>query len=583
MDKEQRYTKLLITEIFNALGKDLYENTYKFFLNVATSNKYDFKIIKPRRAFVLFEIFVEIFRFDYWYAYKEDFLDGYSVELSKVYNDSYIELIPKSNDPNNQKVLIIDDILIHGRSLSELLKIILKLKYKINNINCGVIFKAISAERVSNELHQIICKNQNIQECENEVWKKTSNYFVKTIQQSGYCYSCFAPQYEASNKDFLQNLKKYSPNKTEIQKESNLESIFYYDADKYNDYSVFSFIRYYNFNISLEQKDLFVPFIIIPSVKEGLLKKIFERFIDILFKNELINDDDKQVLIENTMGNFKSEFVYKLITFILSDIFMFKLTKDAKPTNDYFLFSSFGHEIEKVIKSFRKALESKSNNQIFYNVIELFNNENIKSSINNFKRESDSASIFKNINKNGMYDFIVSKYIEDFHVQNEKNAKNELDKLTGVDIPFMLSCFDNMDNSSKNQFIIELIKKWDSGESSYIIKKISGYICGTIVDGEQAYHISLQNCNNELNCFYEIYRRLNKDINSAIYYYELLLKYSKENGILNYNNMNAVLNYVKENRTIKEVDLIYPEIPFSNDIIKCLYEFRRIRRMEKIK
>lgn len=162
-----------------------YDAVYDFFCEVL-EHKSMYKIISARRCQVLFELFSLIV-----------LLEDANINIEGTFISS--NAIERHLDQLRRKdvsVLIVDDVLIHGRGVKRLYEI-LDSDYIRTNIEIAVFCRAINASYIDEQLKKLILKGY-LTAFDYE-WREISCRFVDFIESSAIPYESFAGSFLASS------------------------------------------------------------------------------------------------------------------------------------------------------------------------------------------------------------------------------------------------------------------------------------------------------------------------------------------------------------------------------------------------
>lgn len=501
------------------LGEDYYSYICDFFKSFIKCENYKFKIIKTRRAYVLFRIIFEIL------SNNDD--NGISEkQLSNIYTDIFTKSkdfrnkIEDIRDDENLNILIIDDILIHGRSMCNLIESIKKISGQVS-VNASAIMVSEEAESKPDELCSIM--EQDIFYVSEEHWKDLSNRLVSLILSSSYCYASFVDGYrddcikEEFSEDFayIANFPiQLNTNDVKLwlyYKEKNLDKLFSLDLEIVRRYEQDGQFKY------------IVPFYMQPTY-------------DV---TAYLNDIPKLNFNEK-----KAEmiFSYKYNTYVKSKAIISKFEKEEKPQSckKY----SFGNSDEQNIFSFNEVEISNT----------LITNDASK-------KWSDALDKIKSEYSFEKLCDAFKGFVDELHKENEKRARNSQERLDGLsDITMLLTLKDksekynwNITNIDYIHFLAFVISMWDSGQANYNVTVFTDdgkyYIGGCITDGEQAYISALSNeCSKELQAVSVIVNNC-YDKKTIIKKIEKLSKASKENQILSYEKIDFIKVLIESDKS----------------------------------
>ncbi len=594
--------------IIYTLGYDTYIRIYEFFFDFINTDKYDFKIIETRRTFVLFRIFLRLFSYDYTIQHpNRNFLDDYRKKLHNIYSDCAIEII---DFKSGSKILLIDDILIHGRSLSSQLNRLYSIFRSQNlhkiEIHTAVMYKSSNAECISEKLSESLISNSSdsskvntlslkYEQIEANEWKDLSNRVVNVIQQSGICYAAFVPQcISDSNKESMFNsLVCTIPKIAKTQYHSKMKIEIWNElTPKYS--NIYRFMRKY---IYKSNEVVYVPFVILPHYRTNDWECCYLKFIKKL--STLLDNGDIKILEKIIPTNVEIvkkfegiKYTYRLVTYILSLLYGKLVEEEIKSrfamNLDNSIYFTFGNNVGDAIIHIVNKLDYLTDDQAFI--------EDLFSCFDNNTNDTDFTCIAGDVfieqiqlllnNGNTVLtyevtDNLIQLFISKIHEENEKMASHLVQRLQGV---FLLSMIKELRDkfyptlTQERYFLSTLISKWDNGEANYKIdilkNKSSFWVGGCVIDGEQAYHENLNaDIFDEMNCFYEAYRKSGECLSDAIQEYKKMMKYAKDANILKIDDMEKILNYVEQNQSYSELCSLYPETFHSSAVKNCLLNY----------
>lgn len=570
---------------------------YNFFAELLSNteyNEYKYILFKTRRSFVLFELFIEIFEAEYQKCENKQtttFKELYSDILSKVYNDSVIGGIDFTSQykSGEKHILIVDDILIHGRTLSCLVDSF----YEIfsNDIKVLVFLRNEEAKCISTNLQSVLRYKHTYG---NSEWESTSNSFVVAIQQSGICYSSFAPQYKVvslENLSFI-DLVKFVPGQNEVTAISGMKSEYFYPAKtQEQDRKIYKLIRKY----TSESGILLVPFVVLPSYDISDWERLYEEFCNTLENQNLISHNDFNCLISviNSQLKERYKFSFKLITYILSEIYFYSVVGnwfDYAKSKNYFLFSTFGEKISVIINGIVNNLVKLDT--IGRNIYQIF--EDVFTHYNDFSLDydcclADEIKIFpykaSDYRQRPNPEAVVKNYISELNLLNERRVKEKgiyAQRFFGFDAVYMCKNLYPNNYEMQYEFICSFVSRWDSGKSSFIpVEKDNHIIVGCMADGEQAYHEMLGlNCMDAINCFYEFLRFENQNCDRAITQYERFVEYCEKHSSSHIDELNAVLRYVRNRKDVKGLKNLYLDRGLRTDLINTFIDYQKARHLQ---
>lgn len=161
-----------LQEIF----EEYYEELYDFFIDVMEAD-YDYKFLIARRCLVLYQIFVQIFEYE-----KENIRIRGQILSDRI--------IPKlANRLKGKKILLIDDILIHGRRVSDICEEFIT-RFRCASVEVRVYMATDDEKCIKGE---IISNIQYTEIAEGWKWKTLSDAIARAIYISNIPYTSFVP------------------------------------------------------------------------------------------------------------------------------------------------------------------------------------------------------------------------------------------------------------------------------------------------------------------------------------------------------------------------------------------------------
>ena len=515
----------LRNEAMQKMGKQQFEELYGYYKEIFTEeNESKYIITKARREFMIAQIFGRIIASEF--ENESDF-NVFKNNFDKLRSDIFVnssEFKEWVTKHENDKIRVLDDIIIHGRALTNLVSVIKELLFGKNYTDVAKVKQRVGVQAVvvhngaecMQELYPYLPEDyscaENVQKngVPATVWKQISNAYVNLILQSGQSYAAFVDSYKLE-KSFYKTLCvdkgfDYQVNNVNstMHEVAGLDMSVYFD--EYIDFSEnkpFYCVRCYDKKQGTEEIEtpaFAVPFVTLPVYKLN----------DWQFFWETTGIYQKISTSENYMRYSSDAYLYKLVTNVYSNSLAacLKLTEATSNTLKY----SFGITDTEKLNTFVNAL----------------NNDYMDAGFTGLKGV-DMHTLLPKVKTGGKgnramrlwYDFIdenmsvnytledlyslLYKYIDQLHRINEDNAVKGLDRLQGIPVFALFGILDSWleDNNGKkltekaqSSLYSYMISLWDTGYANYNVDifEIDGekYICGYILDGEQAYHALLE-------------------------------------------------------------------------------------------
>lgn len=472
-----------IKELKTILGED-YQEISEFYYKACTIENYEYKIFLTRRSYVLYRIFVAIFK-------KEN--PNFKVQ-GEVYNSHSVKAMNTLIDKlDRHKILVLDDIIINGRTVNEVFN---ELK---------AIFANESLAEITVKIWCIV-RNSEAKCIENisdhfghyryvtpDDWRKLSDKLTEFIVASNIGYVSFVDTYYI-DADYLtkiesrfSDLERYSSQCELFDKAGVQSNIIYYSfSDKsLCDYNLRTCVRLYAKGESITV----IPYVFLPVLLKKQCKtyctSLLSRFC-IKVPDVLENQGNEVLLYQWTINQLSN----KLFDYFCRDLLGYRLSCD----DSFKMFLPCSNEH---LKSYRidekKSKDVKECCEIFENTVK----EHMSHLANND------------------FEFVLEKYLGRLHNLDENRAKTKLSRHKGIKIQDILEILNNIAgfsaNScvSENQILSAVINSWDTGKSSYVIAEdetsVGDVIAGFIRNGEQAYRIVYEQHNFQYRVFYDLF------------------------------------------------------------------------------
>lgn len=603
-----RYSKYMRQRAKEFLDFADYTVVYNFFKkNFLNESEYDYIIVKARRAYMLARIFGIILLFA---EEEQDYIESYKAALSKMHSDVYI-YTKSFKKQQHKKLLILDDIIIHGRALNELVAYLTNNDiYSVQEIKVDSIVMSETAECVQPDLTATL--DDNVKKVSVVEWKRLSNEIVTLIQVSGQSYASFTDSYlcECTNElpdtvytvhDVMNNARRIAG----VTMDVSFDNIV-------NDYAfAWSCTRLYtNRDTNAAIKKIAVPFVSLPLMPTEVWQSYINKFApwaygissetaktesNLLLNNSKPTQDDYKALVR----------AYKYVSNIATTLYA--QTKHLKQQTTDNLFGSFGvtalsEECTKNISEMLQVIGQEHRRQnsakwlitranVYVDGAKSIDKTNIDFETEymyTLKSVSLWGEVLRSCNNgstgksNSISDDMLQRamdtFLDELHRINEKNAKANLPRQQGIPIYALytvLKCADmeydwNMKLHHYNNFFAYVLSLWDVGIASYNVDVYTfnkqKYIGGCITDGEQAYHARMEkNSAPEVYALHllKCHSASASDFHEKIARLKEMVKYSESGGIvkddvINRERLITVENYYDVNQTLQELYSMYP-------------------------
>lgn len=477
--EENREELLKVRERVEEILQNDFDGLYDYFLSAIEKN-YTYIILMSRRCMVLFQLFL------FFIVLDETEIEIKSIILSDKAIPWYRKKI-KSEDT----VLIIDDVIVHGRALS-MLHSLLEHQCKIEN---SEIWGYVSSEDLECFPERLRKRLTVFYEASRKEWRNLSNRLVSSIFAANVPYTSFVTAfYQYGDSTWLDKLFentnwKMYPMTNVSQKEENLQAEMYFENSwdrpgLFKSLSIDECIRVYK-NPTINKVTV-IPYVFVRNMGKEDLQNIFTT-IGILLPEKYCCLKNVFLSGENAFENPVNEYKMRVLTCILSNIYWKSVKQryqiDSTELNILYtdkdtLELSFGSEITEEISSISLSeIEKILNYQptVFCNTEE---DEQLKQVLEKHVNESETW-------KDG-YFYEAWSIDEDLAKQCKKRKQ-------GLSIEcFIEKCKAVTDDI--REILKELVGKWDSGvaAANYVIASEGSFVGCMITSGEQSYRIILE-------------------------------------------------------------------------------------------
>lgn len=453
-------------QVKDILGESLFEDCLSFFEEMYNRES-EYKVILTRRCFSLYKIFAPILKQRGIVNVHGTILTDNAIAL---YMDKIEHVLTSPPVPGTASVIIIDDIIIYGRTVSGLLNRLLE-KGDRENIRVLCLFRNTKS-LVPTEYSDLILSRYGASSLE---WKRYSCAFSKLIKcadiaNTSYIVSaCFSPSLSSSS-DIAAHMLRVTPG--ELQ-EYNIES--YVEAVEMS--TVFcglanpipGFVRMYLYK-GLNSV-LISPLLILNDLSRDDMRAISDKLIELGFDNQL-----NSLLTSNDERLFSCKL--RLISLLLSHMLL----------RDFLLKNSLWAEMNNF--DYEEIIRYNFSEE-FIAPFECFDSNICKLNANYFSYTTDGIAM----NCPELEDFVFTKAMED----NKSAVHNSVQRQLGF------SMFGNECLYTKKYFGC-LMTMIDNGLAALRIKFQKNHGCGVTLacPGEQAFRIMNNKYPNLLPALYAL-------------------------------------------------------------------------------
>ena len=475
-----KYEKLRkkITEI---LGEADYYGLYNFFKGLLSNTELTYLIIMSRRCLVLCQIFIIFIIADKCH------LNEKLIVLSD-------KAIPYYANKLKGKIAIADDILIHGRTIRNIYKLLNKLNKEEMETSIFGYKKDIDLDCMSDELKAIttVCSEEYKTE-----WRKLSNKIVKCIYASNVPYTSFVTSYfQYDNKSILDKIKgkkeiKCIDNAEVSQKEQGLNSWYCYEETEIEQFPLFEKLLlskgvrlYWNDNI---EKLTIIPYVFIKRISLEDARELFYKLsASIPSKYKAINDILKEEYEDKYINNTLIAYKMRLLTCLFSRGYWEDFLKRHKLDDIYSI------DVDTMDKSFGKEITQEIISMKDEELAEILKIE-LDISVCSEQIEMKLMELFKKC-KGGKKADNIKRYFHKAWYEDECRALENEERSQGVSIDYCIEYLEK-DLSERQEVLASLVNIWDMGiaAANYAVDKMGNYVACYNTPGEQSYRIIIEN------------------------------------------------------------------------------------------
>lgn len=445
-----------------------YDGVYNFFCDVL-EDKSAYKILRARRCQVLFELFISIIML------HED-IDITGVFISSNALENYMDTLCATS----VSVLIVDDVLIHGRGMKRIYEKI-DPAYSRNNVLIMVYCRALSATCVDEVLDKRFHKNYL--PAFDYTWRSISCCLVDLIVSSAIPYESFAGSLENlysvdgfttdENFDVIKNLNSEQESTYIVFEKKQLPSFFQrigYDAC----------LRVYA-SRALNTTS-YVPYVFVKNIISDI-SQLFD------FLNSHLDHDRFGHIIDLLSVNDKELAVYQMRLFsaFVNRLYGVYLQKnygilDRAQPNCINMELCFDHEIAQELLNMQYEDISKLLVECppYITGLVLDDSELDKRFLIYDKDNDTTKNLYRYLS---MYYYIIGQY-------DDESAKNNIAQKSGLSMGYF---YENIDHSLLHTMTAAQLKCWDSGQASGVMKMDeNGTIALYGMAGEQNFRFIIQ-------------------------------------------------------------------------------------------
>ena len=298
-DKE---TRMKGRTLLSVLGEDCFYDLLLFFADIMQSDE-QVKILMTRRLYDLYCVFEGVIE----YLYK----GGICLKGQIVTNLSAVLFLQNNYSQNaDLKVLIVDDIILHGRTLRKEYKYLKRYGCRGENIRAKVFLNNNVRKRIECNLLKNLDSWRDVGDSQ---WRILSGSLINAFVAAGQPYVSYLPFIEYDfGTDAAEKLQKFLDEgretgdileiTSEVQKSFAIESFLYYIAEesklnfKISQCNMIRIKKYHD-----RKKFQIVPYVYLKPIEKTRLKNFY---IDILKEKKFMQFEEK---LKPSPDNFRAD------------------------------------------------------------------------------------------------------------------------------------------------------------------------------------------------------------------------------------------------------------------------------------
>lgn len=291
-----------------SIGSDMFLELVGFIDHIMRM-KYEIKIFISRRFLDLYMEYRDIV----FYMYEED-----AEENGTILTNQSIVLL--SEDELKNKILIVDDVVLHGRTLDNVYKYLRSKGCLPEQIKIKVFLNNTDAHKIKSDMFQCLEANS---ECTERTWLLASDHILKSFYFGAQPYVSYLPYWElammeCAAEEICSLIKKNKCGNlaSAVQQQCGMETYILYE-DQINTWKPMSFcaqksmVRVYKYN-NMSQVAV-VPYVILNHIDETGLKDYYAKLIEKEAFDQKVSD-----LLTGHLTKEIMSFLYGALTYVLS-------------------------------------------------------------------------------------------------------------------------------------------------------------------------------------------------------------------------------------------------------------------------
>ena len=470
--------EILRSNVRGILGEADYIGIYNFFLELLNSD-YSFIILMSRRCLVLCQIFIIFFILD----------DKNLIGEVKILSD---KAVPLCYDQINGKVAIVDDIIIHGRTIKKICRFVCSNCVGIEDIRIHGYKMDVETNCLEDEFKAITRASSQAYKSE---WRNLSNKIVRCIFASNVPYTSFVTSYfQYKNRSILDRVLALSGRHISVDDEmtqidEGLESHYFYEVTATN-YAVFESLSlekvirlYWNKNI---EKLTIIPYVFVKKLSLEDAGRLFDEIAKkIPSQKAVMKEVFAKVSDNNDVNDALISYKMRLLTCLLSRLYWLDFSARngiEKCSIDIdTLEKSFGCDVAKELAEVTdlSGMSDLLNLQFQVSVVK----ESVDDKLDSFLQKVSGLSMAESL----------KSYFHKAWYDDELRAKNKEDRHQGITMERVLEWLDGI-GYSRHDILTRLVNIWDTGiaAGNFAVDEKRQFVGCFNTGGEQSYRVILE-------------------------------------------------------------------------------------------
>ncbi len=473
---------IAIRDNVSSLLKEDYSELYRFFKSISDT-EYDYIILMSRRCLVLYQLFMLI---------SEDLSDSERI-ISNQAIPYYREEL------RGKRVAVVDDILIHGRTVSAVYRLLEQYCGAAYQPDIWVYMASVKIDCVEEDVRSRI---QSFCVAYTGEWRNLSNRIISAIISSNIPYTSFVESYFYHNRfsllNQIQELKAVSliENTDFIQEQCGIKAFYCYEKtpDRKNIFTSLSLKECIRIYVNENGQDfVMIPYVFTKAFAIPNVQHMFEAL------GECLPDSMRSVrniLCGRSAGTTEDtgliEYKMRLVTCILSNLYLRGFIERYQLYQEKYL------DTDTLAKSFGKKIAQEINLLFEENVETLLNFKYDADAVDVTDADSDLKETLRAVLSNEQQNRyiernILKNYFLKAWYEDERRARSSEERFCGLLLETFMSAAKEAEIAEDDIFRM-LINSWDTGiaTANYLVSPENRYVGCFNSPGEQSYKIILE-------------------------------------------------------------------------------------------